>query len=264
MRKHRFSGVPVVNQGKLVGIISIEDFIKALFNGEIDKPIGEKMTSQVVTVYDDEPLVHAIKKFERYGFGRFPVIDRDNGTLVGILTKGDVIQGLLKKLEMLWEEEENRHHLTSYFFKNIFADKTTINFEYYVPGNNFEQAGEAASSLKKTLARLNIHPQILRRIAVATYEAEMNIVIFTSGGKIIANVEPNRVKIEAIDKGPGIPDIERAFEPGFSTAPPWVQELGFGAGMGLPNIKKCADEIKIDSKIGEGTSLEIIFYVTKE
>ncbi|MBU2431986.1 MAG: CBS domain-containing protein, partial [Proteobacteria bacterium] len=218
----------------------------------------------LVTVYEDEPLVHTIEKFERYGFGRLPVLDRDNGRLAGILTKSDIIHGLLKKLEVAYEEEEIHRYRASHFFEDIIADKTTLSFEYHVPGNDFKRAGEAASSLKKTLNRLGIHPKILRRIAVATYEAEMNMVIYARGGELTASVETDQVRVEAADKGPGIPDIEKAFEPGFSTAPEWVRELGFGAGMGLPNIKKCADELEIDSKVGEGTRLGVVFYTEEK
>lgn len=169
----------------------------------------------------------------------------------------------MKRLEVAYEEEEIRHYRASHFFEDIIADKTTLNFRYNI-GSDLKRAGETSSSLKKTLGRLGIHPQVLRRIAVATYEAEMNIVIYTNGGEIIASVEPDQIRIEVADEGPGIPDIQKALEPGFSTAPEWVQKLGFGAGMGLPNIKKCADEFKIDSKVGEGTHLQVVFYAKEK
>jgi anti-sigma regulatory factor (Ser/Thr protein kinase) len=104
---------------------------------------------------------------------------------------------------------------------------------------------------------LGIHPHVIRRVAVATYEAEINIVVYTEGGEIVAEVRPNHIKIEALDKGPGIPDIEQAMQPGYSTAPDWVREMGFGAGMGLPNIKSCADEMQLRSTVGVGTHLTI-------
>ncbi len=96
---------------------------------------------------------------------------------------------------------------------------------------------------------------------IAAYEAEMNIVIFTDGGQISVRVEPEYIKIEASDRGPGIPDIEQAMQPGFSTAPEWVQELGFGAGMGLANIKKCADKMVLTSQVGKGTNLKATIYL---
>lgn len=264
LRVHRISGTPVVDGDRLVGVVSLEDFIRCLTDGEVDRRIEEKMSRQVVTVYEDEPLIHAIEKFEHYGFGRLPVLNRDSEKLVGILTKTDIIHGLLRELEVAYHEEEIRHYRASHFFEDIIADKTTLSFKYNVIGNDFKRAGEAAGSLKKTLTRLGIHPRILRRVAVATYEAEMNIVIYAGGGgEITAAVEPDQIRIKAVDEGPGIPDIEKALQPGFSTAPEWVRELGFGAGMGLPNIKKCADKMDLASQVGKGTDLQITIFMDK-
>ena len=260
LRVNRISGTPVVDEDKLVGIVSIEDFIKCLADGEMDAFIEDKMTKKVETLYADEPLIHAVNKFNRHGFGRFPVIERDNGKLVGIITKSDIIKTLLKEIEINYQEEEIHRYRASHIFKDIIADKTTLIFEYNIAGQDFKHAGESASGLKKSLARLGINPQILRRVAIATYEAEMNIVIFTSGGRIIAYVKPDEIRVEAIDTGPGIPDVEQAMQPGFSTASTIVQEWGFGAGMGLPNIKKCADKMNINSVVGKGTKLEVIIY----
>ncbi len=260
LRANRISGTLVVDKDKLVGIVSIEDFIKCLANGEIDTFIENKMTENVETLYADEPLIHAVNKFNKHGFGRFPVIERDNGKLVGIITKSDIIKTLLKELETNYHEEEIHRYRASHIFEDIIADKTTLIFEYNIAGQDFKRAGESASELKKSLDRLGIHPQILRRVAIATYEAEMNIVIFTSGGRITAYVKPDEIRVEAIDTGPGILDVEQAMQPGFSTASPKAQEWGFGAGMGLPNIKKCADNMYINSAVGKGTKLEAIIY----
>jgi len=260
LRVNRISGTSVVDEDRLVGIVSIEDFIKCLADGEIDAFIEEKMTRKVETLYADEPLIHAVNKFNRHGFGRFPVIERSNGKLVGIITKSDIIKTLLKELEIDYHEEEIHRYRASHIFEDIIADKTTLIFEYNIAGQDFKRAGESASGLKKSLTRLGIHPQILRRLAIATYEAEMNIVIFTSGGHITAHVKPDEIRVKATDSGPGIPDVEQAMQPGFSTASPTVQEWGFGAGMGLPNIKKCADKMNINSVVGKGTKLEVIIY----
>jgi CBS domain-containing protein/anti-sigma regulatory factor (Ser/Thr protein kinase) len=261
LRIRRISGTPVVEGNQLVGIVSIEDLIKCLAGGRMDATIEEKMTKEVETVYADESLVHAVSKFNQYGFGRLPVIERDQGKLVGILTKGDIIKGLLKKLEIEYHEEEIHRYRASHIFEDIVADKTSLHFRYNIVGQDFNRAGESASELRKTLSRLGFHPQIVRRVAIAAYEAEMNIVIFTNGGQISARVQPELIKIEASDTGPGIPDIERAMQPGFSTAPEWVQELGFGAGMGLSNIKKCADKMILTSQVGRGTDLKATIYI---
>jgi len=260
LRVNRISGTSVVDEDKLVGIVSIEDFIKCLADGEIDTFIEEKMTRKVETLYADEPLIHAVNKFNKHGFGRFPVIERSNGKLVGIISKSDIIRTLLKELEIDYHEEEIHRYRASHIFEDMIADKTTLIFEYNIAGQDFKRAGESASGLKKSLTRLGIHPQILRRVAIATYEAEMNIVIFTSGGHITAYVKPDEIRVKATDSGPGIPDVEQAMQPGFSTASPTVQEWGFGAGMGLPNIKKCADKMNINSVVGKGTKLEVIIY----
>ncbi len=263
-RSNRISGLPVLDRGRLVGLISLEDFIKWLADRQEDCAIEDKMTADVVTLYEDDPLVLAVGRFEKSGLGRFPVIDRDQGKLVGILTKGDVIEGLLKELEIDYQEEEIHRYRASHIFQDIEADDTTLLFQYDVKGQDFRQAGSGASRLKRTLKHLGIRPDVVRRIAIASYEAEMNLVIFTEGGQMRARVRPARVFIEIEDSGPGIPDIEKAMEPGYSTAPDSVRELGFGAGMGLVNIKKSADVFHIDSKPGKGTILKASFFTNEK
>jgi anti-sigma regulatory factor (Ser/Thr protein kinase) len=164
---------------------------------------------------------------------------------------------MLRQMEVDYREEEIHRYRASHIFEDIIADDIALVFGYRVVSGDIGRAGGASSGLKRALSRLGLHPQVIRRAVVATYEAEMNIVIFTDGGEIVAEVRPDRVRIEALDKGPGIPDIEQAMQPGWSTAPPWVQEMGFGAGMGLPNIKRCSDEMALDSKVGVGTHLSI-------
>jgi anti-sigma regulatory factor (Ser/Thr protein kinase) len=161
-------------------------------------------------------------------------------------------------LEIDYREEELHRYRASHIFEDIIADDIALVFGYRIAAGDIFRAGEASSGLRKTLSRLGIRPHVIRRVAVATYEAEMNIVIFTDGGELVAEVRPDSIRIDALDKGPGIPDIERAMQPGYSTAPTWVQEMGFGAGMGLPNIQACADEMRLESKVGVGTHLEII------
>jgi CBS domain-containing protein/anti-sigma regulatory factor (Ser/Thr protein kinase) len=261
LRVKRISGSPVLADNQLVGIISIEDLIKCLANGEMHTSIEAKMSKEIETLYADESLIHAVSKLSRYGFGRLPVIDRDQGNLVGILTKGDIIKGLLKKLEIEYHEEEIHRYQASHIFDDIVADKTSLHLQYNIVGQDFKRAGESASGLKKTLLRLGLHPQIARRVAIAAYEAEMNIVIFTDGGQISARLQPELIRIEASDSGPGIPDIEQAMQSGFSTASEWVRELGFGAGMGLPNIKKCADKMVLTSQVGKGTNIKATIYL---
>ena len=258
LREKRISGTPVVEGNKVVGIVSIEDFIKWLANREEDCPIAEKMSKDVRTLYADEPLTQAVNIFQRFSFGRFAVIDRHDQRLLGIITKGDIVKGLLKKLEIdhIEEEEVYRHRVT-HFFEDICADKVVLLFQYDVMGHDFKRAGEGASRLKATLQRLGLHPQVIRRVAIATYEAEMNLIIYTDGGKINVRVEPSEILVRVKDSGPGIPDVEKVLQPGYSTAPEWVRELGFGAGMGLCNILKCANKMDLRSTVGKGTQLYI-------
>lgn len=264
LKENLISGAPVVNgHHHLIGIVSIEDFINWLNSGEGDTKIEEMMSRDVQSVYADEPLVQAVSQFKEHGFGRFPVIDRETGDLVGILTKGDIIKGVLKQLEIDYHEEEIHRYRASHIFEDIVADHAALTLQYSVSGGNFKKAGMSSSDLKKTLSRLNIHPGIIRRVVIATYEAEMNIVVFAEKGEIKAEVMPELIKIEARDSGPGIPDIDRAMQPGYSTAPDWVREMGFGAGMGLNNIKKCSDEMNLKSSIGKGTHLTIIIKMEK-
>lgn len=261
LRDQRISGVPVVEQNKLVGIVSIEDYIKCLAEDEVDSPIKNKMTRKVQFLYSDERLTNAIHKFEKYGYGRFPVVDRHKGNLVGIITKGDIIEGLLRQLEINYHEEEIQRYRASHIFDDIVADSSSIMLQYKVAGHDFKRAGTASSELKTTLIRLGMDRDIVRRIAIASYEAEMNIVIYTDGGTIAAEARPDQVKVEANDCGRGIPDIERAMQPGYSTAPVWIRELGFGAGMGLNNIQRCADVMDLKSEVGQGTHLTTTFYL---
>jgi anti-sigma regulatory factor (Ser/Thr protein kinase) len=120
----------------------------------------------------------------------------------------------------------------------------------------------ASSKIKRAIERLGGSPAIARRVAVAAYEAEMNLVIHTErGGEMQVEIQPEQMQIVVADDGPGIENLEQAMRPGFSTAPEWIREMGFGAGMGLLNIKRCADEMKLESSLGAGTRLEILFRV---
>lgn len=258
LRMSRVSGAPVMRGSELVGIITIEDLIKALEAGDIDAPLGQRMTINVLTVFADETVIQAVNTFGRLGFGRLPVVKRD-GKLVGILTQGDIARGLLRQLEIDYHEEEIHSYRASHIFEDIVSDQTGLILRYNVRPHDFSHCGEAASKLKRALQRLGAKPNIVRRIAVASYEAETNLAIHTSnGGQITAEIQPEKIRIVAVDQGPGIPDVEQALQPGFSTAPDWIRELGFGAGMGLSNIKACADEMSLESKPGTGTRLQIV------
>ncbi|MHB9033102.1 MAG: CBS domain-containing protein [Anaerolineae bacterium] len=258
LRDRRISGVPVVENERLVGIISIENLIQALEERSIDTPVGARMTTNVLTLHPDDPLVKAVNLFSRYGYGRFPVVEADN-KLVGIITKGDIVRSVLHQMEVKWQSEEIHRYRASHIFEDIESEETSLILRYGVPARDFVKGGEASSKIKRALERLGAPPAIIRRVSVAVYEAETNVIIHSNGGEVLAEIHPDRVNVTIVDFGPGIQDIEQAMQPGYSTAPDWIRELGFGAGMGLTNIKNCADTMSLTSKIGEGTRLELSF-----
>ena len=128
----------------------------------------------------------------------------------------------------------------------------TLTFRYTIDGDDFTRAGEASSSVKNKLKQLGLDSDVIRKVAIAMYEGEINMVIHADGGEITVSVS---------DSGPGIPDVDQAMQEGFSTARPEVRSLGFGAGMGLPNMKRYTDEMKIDTVIGEGTTITMKVYI---
>jgi anti-sigma regulatory factor (Ser/Thr protein kinase) len=128
---------------------------------------------------------------------------------------------------------------------------------FAVQGKNFFDAGRASTEIKAMLKELGIDPAIVRRVAIATYEAEMNVVMYAEEATLTLEVTPRTIKILVNDRGPGIPDIDLAMQEGYSTATPEMREMGFGAGMGLPNIRRNSDDFRISSAVGEGTRLEI-------
>lgn len=132
-----------------------------------------------------------------------------------------------------------------------------IHLTYTVPGDDFTRAGEASGAVKRKLKTLGYDQDALRRVAISMYEAEINMVIHANGGMVDVYIHPDCVKVMLADQGPGIPDVEKAMQEGYSTAPDNVRNLGFGAGMGLPNIKKYTDEMNIDTVLGKGTTVYI-------
>ena len=132
-----------------------------------------------------------------------------------------------------------------------------MHLEYQVFEADFVNAGAASSAIKKTLKQLNVNPQIVKRVVVALYEAEVNAIAHAYGGMIYADIEADRIIVRVVDKGPGIPDIEWAMQEGNSTASPEVRNMGFGAGMGLPNIRKNVDRLDVQSTVGVGTTVEM-------
>ena len=128
-------------------------------------------------------------------------------------------------------------------------------FKYTIDGNDFTRAGEASSDTKGKLNRMGLPPEAVRKVAIAMYEGEINMVIHANGGEITVEITPTQIIMTLADNGPGIADIEKAMQAGWSTASENVRALGFGAGMGLPNMKKYSDEMTIDTVLGKGTTV---------
>ena len=131
----------------------------------------------------------------------------------------------------------------------------SLNFHFDVDGDNFVSAGQASVQTKKNLRRLGLPPEIIRQVSIALYEGEINMVIHAGGGEADINVYEDKIEIILADKGPGIPDIDLAMQEGYSTAPDNIRSLGFGAGMGLPNMKRYTDDMRIESALGVGTTI---------
>ena len=240
MRVNRISGVPVVQDEKLVGIISLEDIVRALQSNELAEPVKKYMTGKLVTVRHSDSIVEAIKRFTEKGLGRLPVVDEANN-LKGIITKGDITRGILRAVQHDYKEEEVRRYRASHLFEDINSDRTTLVLRYNIKVGDFTHGGNAA------------------------YEAEMNLIIHTTPGGILKlEVEPHRIIISTSDDGPGIADIEKVLQPGYSTASDKVREMGFGAGMGLVNIKRCVDKMELESTLGKGSKLIMRIAVPSE
>jgi anti-sigma regulatory factor (Ser/Thr protein kinase) len=196
--------------------------------------------------------------------GRLPVVDEANN-LKGIITKGDITRGILRAVQHDYKEEEVRRYRASHLFEDINSDRTTLVLRYNIKVGDFTHGGNASSHIKRALLRLGADQQLARRCGIAAYEAEMNLIIHTTHGGILKlEVEPHRIIISTSDDGPGIADIEKVLQPGYSTASDKVREMGFGAGMGLVNIKRCVDKMELESTLGKGSKLIMRIAVPSE
>lgn len=262
MRTRRITGAPVLEGDRILGIVSLSDVMDAMEKGRMNTPVTENMTTDVKTVLKDASVTEAINSLDRKGYGRLPVVDRD-GKLVGIVTTGTIIKALLHEMDVSFQKKEAEKihtYRASHIFEDIGSDDTSLILRYIVDDKDFANAGKASSMIKRSLQRLGVLPSVIRRVAVAVYEAEMNLVIHTDvGGEIIVDIRQDRLMISAVDHGPGIENLEQVLQPGYSTAPEWIRDMGFGAGMGLANIKRCSDVMTLLSDPGGGTRLDILF-----
>jgi CBS domain-containing protein/anti-sigma regulatory factor (Ser/Thr protein kinase) len=255
LKENKVAGIPIVEGKQLVGIISAEDIINALEKGYIDSPAEERMTRNVISLQDDMPLTFAISYLNKYRYGRFPVLNKDQ-ELVGILTSTDVIRSLLIEMnrEVLRLEKMQKA-------ANPAAVSKYSEMEFTIVHYDFELAGRASTEIKKALKQRNFDSKLIRRVAIASYELEINQVVHSNGGVMRCSILPDKVIVTASDSGPGIEDVSLALKEGYSTANEYVRSIGFGAGMGLANTKRVSDEFTIESTLGKGTTVRSVVFV---
>lgn len=265
MRDKRISGIPIVDgEGKLVGLVSTERIIRALEEGVINKKIGEYMTPKDKIIYlkPDDTFEKVVDVFERYRYGRYPVVD-EKGKLVGLITKHDILRAILRRLHSIYIHDKRREAFLSREVSILTGEEfieSKASFKYEINTNSIMEAGEGTAFLKKVLEKRGYPQPFIRRVSVGTYEAEVNVVIHAGGkGLILAFFDEVSVVVLVRDWGPGIEDVDLAMKEGYTTAPDYIRELGFGAGMGLPNMRRVADRLIILSQVGKGTKVEMVF-----
>jgi CBS domain-containing protein len=255
MRENYITGIPIIENRYLAGIVSIDDIVTALDKGYIDRPVSERMTRNVIVLEDDMPLSFAISYLNKYRYGRFPVLNKRK-ELVGILTSKDVVRTLLVEMNREVLRLEKIHQSTAES-AGSFSELEFVTVRY-----DFELAGRASTEIKKALKQRDIDPKIIRRVAIASYELEINQVVHSNGGTISCSIQPDKVIIVAADTGPGIADVNLALQEGWSTANEWIRSLGFGAGMGLANTKRVSDEFQMESAVGSGTTVRSVVFIS--
>jgi CBS domain-containing protein len=254
MKEKHISGIPVVEDGRLFGLISTDDIIRAIEGGYIAQPCGHYMTTKLVVLEDDMPLSFAIQYFDRFHFGRFPVLNRERA-LVGIICQRDINRALLAELS----EEFNRMEKSSVRTMQQELDTSTYMLrDFSVAKYDFENAGKAANAIKSAMIERRFSAKVVRRVAVAAYELEINLCVHSNGGILSWQINNGRSEIVAKDEGPGIEDVAWACRDGTSTANEWIRSLGFGAGLGLVNVKRVSDEFEITSTVGVGTTVRSV------
>jgi len=254
MKRYHISGVPVLEEKRLFGIVSIQDIIRALEGEWIGDACQKHMSTNLVVLEEDMPLAFAIKYFQNYTFGRFPVLNKDRD-FVGIVTQRDVTRVLMQELTNELARLEGKPVEPKEKPKSEGALPYYSMRQFVVVHNDLTNAGKAANEIKRMVKEAGIDNKIARRIAVAAYELEINICIHSVGGTLTFILESEKASIVAKDNGPGIKDVEWACQDGTSTANDWIRSMGFGAGMGLANSKRVSDSFEIISKVPSGTTV---------
>ncbi|MDR2693968.1 MAG: CBS domain-containing protein [Chitinispirillales bacterium] len=258
MQEHHISGVPVVEDGRLFGLVSVDNILRALDFGYIEDTVEGRMTRNLVVLDADMPLTFALSWFERYDFSRFPVLDKEE-KMAGIVTAGDIVSKILIEMNKEVNKMESDSVLAPPAASSVPGGRYYR--EFPIKKFDFERGGSASNEIRRVLKERNLSPKIIRRVAIASYELEINLVAHSDGGKLSCYIGDDKIEIIAKDTGPGIPDVELAMQAGFSTATDWIRSLGFGAGLGLPNVKRASDSFDISSQMGLGTIVKSTVYI---
>ncbi len=258
MKENGVTGLPVVKNRRLLGIISIHDILECLETGDLSGAVKNYMSKNLTVLEEDMPVSFALSYFEKYKFRRFPVLNKEK-ELSGMITSRDInvtllneINRELKNIDSRTNTEENDRAGGKYFR------------QFTIRKFDFENAGKTSIAIKKFLKEIGLPQNIIRRVTVAVYELEINQVVHSHGGTIQLLIEGDEITIRASDSGPGITELDKALEEGYSTASEWVRSQGFGAGMGLPNVKKVSDDFQIASGSGRGTEVTIKIFSGKK
>ncbi|MBI5001427.1 MAG: CBS domain-containing protein [Euryarchaeota archaeon] len=260
MRDHRISGIPIVDEkGALIGLVTLENIIIALEYNYMGDPIEKHMVRDVVCLTDDMDVTTVIEYLMTYNYGRYPVIDKNN-KVVGVITNGDLSLHILERLGNVYLHDRRRDEILTPG-KGVLGSValgSDESFFYTIDSHDLDLAGQGSILFKRFLQVHGLPPDAIRRASISLYEAEVNVVLHAYGkGEIRAYLKGGQVFILVTDNGPGIDNIELAMEPGYSTASDEVRARGFGAGMGLPNIKKYADKLVILST-NTGVKMEMV------
>ncbi len=254
MKHNAISGVPVVDDRHVIGLVSVHDIMNAYEQDWMQDPVADHMTTGVRTMSEEQPLSMAMSAFSKFPYRRFPVVNRNN-ELTGMVTLRNINMALIQELSRQLDAMETEGGRIS---PATSSENFIFHRIYRIARYDFEAGGKASAELREQLQARGIMPKIIRRAAVACYELEINIIAHSFGGTLTLFIDKDRVRITANDFGPGIPDIEAAMTEGFSTATDWIRSQGFGAGMGLPNTKRLSDEFAIQSGVDMGTMVKAI------
>lgn len=256
MKVNGFSGLPVAEDGRLFGIVSIHDLILTMQADRMDADVGSLMTTNVVTLEEAMPLSMAISYFSKYPFGRFPVLNAQQ-RLSGIITVRDINVTLLNRLMLDVAKFE------SMLDGDIKPGLETTRV-FHIRRHDFENGGKASTSIKQHLQDHGVKREIIKRVAIASYELEINLTVHSIGGTVSYRIGSDTVEILVQDRGPGIDDVDMALTEGYTTAEDWIKSLGFGAGLGLPNAKRVSDEFYIHSQVGVGTTVKAVIQLNPD